>query len=218
MYINGMHLAVRNVQRRATCAHYTQKTTPIFACNLPYFIINPSILFGTKEWDTKRACNMPRCIVFFWTNPPLPIHKTWPPAGSVQIVSEWPAEIDVGGVVEGWRGVEWVASGNSRMYCFHGENVTALISTHFYLFHFVIHHRFCARNWALVPISETTILLYNSMKPSHSWEAASFSSTQKFCNILWNPKVHCRVHKSSQMFPIFSKINPVRTFPSHLIF
>jgi hypothetical protein len=34
-------------------------------------------------------------------------------------------------------------------------------------------------------------------------------STQEFPNILWNPQVHCRVHKNTQMVSILSQINPI---------
>jgi hypothetical protein len=47
-------------------------------------------------------------------------------------------------------------------------------------------------------------------------ETANFAATQEIPSILWNPKVHCRVHKSSQLVHILSHINPTRTILSHL--
>jgi hypothetical protein len=48
------------------------------------------------------------------------------------------------------------------------------------------------------------------------WEAASRSATLWVRNILCNPKVYYDVHKSPQMGPILSQINPVYITPSYL--
>jgi hypothetical protein len=60
-----------------------------------------------------------------------------------------------------------------------------------------------------------TVCLINSMKPSPSWEPSSRSTGQGIPYLLWDSKIHYRVHKSTLLEPIPSQMRVVYNHTSY---
>ena len=60
-------------------------------------------------------------------------------------------------------------------------------------------------------------LLPYSTEQSHSSEANRFMASQEIPRILWNPKVHYRVHKCPPPVPILRQLDPDHTLTSHFL-
>ena len=71
----------------------------------------------------------------------------------------------------------------------------------------------CYRITIVTLFSHLYLLKPRSRVPS--WEANRFSASQEIPRILWNPKVHYRIHKCPSNVPILSQLNPVHTPTSH---
>ena len=62
-----------------------------------------------------------------------------------------------------------------------------------------------------------TYLLTHSMEHSSPWEANRFSASQEIPRILWNPKVHYRIHKCPSPIPSLSQLDPVLNPTSYFL-
>jgi len=62
-----------------------------------------------------------------------------------------------------------------------------------------------------------TYLLTYSMEQSPSWEVKWFSASQEIPHILWNTKVHYRIHKWPPPVPILSQLDSAHTSISHFL-
>jgi len=64
----------------------------------------------------------------------------------------------------------------------------------------------------LKPAVKEMLLKTSSMEQSLSQETGSLPTSQEIPCLLWNPKIHCFVHKSQPLGPFLSQMNPIHKF------
>jgi len=81
----------------------------------------------------------------------------------------------------------------------------------------VQHCHHCVSQHLIHILTYLLTLLTYSMQQNPSSEAIRFSSSQEIPRILWNPKVHYRIHKCPPPVPILNQLYPVNTPTSHFL-
>jgi len=77
----------------------------------------------------------------------------------------------------------------------------------------------CTHNLVVTLLNDSVspYLLTYSMQHSPSWQANRFSASQEISRILWNPKVHYRIHKCPPTVSLLSQLDSVHIPTSHFL-
>ena len=76
---------------------------------------------------------------------------------------------------------------------------------------------FVSNLWPSNCRSKLYLVITYSIQHSHSWETKTFSARQDIPCILWNSKVHYRIHKCPPTVPILSHLDPVHNPTTHFL-
>ena len=61
------------------------------------------------------------------------------------------------------------------------------------------------------------VLLTKSTEYSPCGEASTCSGSQKYSSILWNPKIHYRLHTNPPLVPVVRHLNPIHPLPPRFL-
>ena len=95
--------------------------------------------------------------------------------------------------------------------------VLATPSIRFFPLHFSSCAFPCAIRLRFCSTTKPASLLTYPIEQSRSCETNKFSASQEIPHILWNPKIHYRIHMCPPPVPTLSQLDPIHTSTSHFM-